>query len=225
MGETEANSVVNIGREMTLDRKGYMQELYQRLGPLPLTLEDINDTMRFYGDYFDAAGPEREQAVIAELGSPAYVAAQAALKMSSGKTPLTPGTAGKSVKRNVSVIWLVILGIIASPVALPMAIASAVFVFSMLVAALSVVFAFSVSGIACIVTGAGVALYSATLFYTEGFPTAIYFMGSGLLTVGIGGFLTRFGWWLCALLVRGAKAVGTRFFNKTKKGEVPQYAQ
>jgi uncharacterized membrane protein len=205
-----------------MNRREYMNELYQRLGPLPLTLEDVNDAMRFYEEYFDEAGPEREQAVIAELGSPAYVAAQVALKLTGSLTP--SATQRKEVKKNVSVIALIIIGIFAAPVALPLALGVVLAIASLLFAAFMVVVSFGISGIACMVTGVGVTLYSVSLLFTSGFGTGVYFMGSGLLAVGIGGFLAKFGWWLCALFVKGAKSVGKWFLRKIRKEEVFQHA-
>jgi uncharacterized membrane protein len=200
-----------------MNRKDYLTELYQRLTALPLTREDMTDALQFYEEYFDEAGPEQEQAVIAELGSPAYVAAQIALKLSSSPTPLCEKK--KVFRKNTSVAWMIILGIFAAPVALPLALSAGAVLLSLLLAAFSVVLAFSVAGVACIATGLGTALYASVMVFSLGFPTAIYFVGVGLLTLGIGGFLLMFGWWLGGLLVKGAIAIGSRFFSKSIKNE------
>lgn len=49
-----------------------MEELRLRLAVL--SAEERSDALQFYEEYFEDAGPENEQAVIAELGSPATVA-------------------------------------------------------------------------------------------------------------------------------------------------------
>jgi uncharacterized membrane protein len=110
-------------------------------------------------------------------------------------------------------------------VALPLAFSAVAVIFSLLFTALALVAAFGFSGIMCMVIGGGVVLYSFSLLVTEGFPTAIYFIGSGLLTIGVGGLLTRFGWWICALLIRGAKYIGIRFINKIKRNKGGSYEQ
>lgn len=53
------------------------QEFLQRLNRLlaDVTPEEREEALRYYEEYFDEAGPEQEQAVLAELGSPEKVAA------------------------------------------------------------------------------------------------------------------------------------------------------
>lgn len=53
------------------------QEFLQRLNRLlaDVTQEEREEALRYYEEYFDEAGPEQEQAVLAELGSPEKVAA------------------------------------------------------------------------------------------------------------------------------------------------------
>ena len=53
------------------------QEFLQRLSRLlaDVTVEEREEALRYYEEYFDEAGPEQEQAVLAELGSPEKVAA------------------------------------------------------------------------------------------------------------------------------------------------------
>jgi hypothetical protein len=94
---------------------------------------------------------------------------------------------------------------------------------SLLFAALCVVASFGFAGIVCMAAGVGVVLYSFPLFLTD-FATALYFAGSGVLTVGIGGILARFGWWMCGLFVKGAKYAAMFFFNRIRKNEGGQHA-
>lgn len=56
-----------------MNRIEFMTELAALLQDVPV--EERRDAMKFYNDYFDDAGEENEQQVIAELGSPAKVAA------------------------------------------------------------------------------------------------------------------------------------------------------
>lgn len=55
-----------------MDRMSYMERLAWLLGDLPE--EERNEALRYYEDYFEEAGPEREEEVISELGSPEQVA-------------------------------------------------------------------------------------------------------------------------------------------------------
>ena len=56
-----------------MNRIEFMTELAALLQDVPE--EERRDAMKFYNDYFDDAGEENEQQVIAELGDPAQVAA------------------------------------------------------------------------------------------------------------------------------------------------------
>ncbi len=55
-----------------MTRFEFMEELRLRLAVL--SAEERSDALQFYEEYFEDAGPENEQAVIDELGSPAAVA-------------------------------------------------------------------------------------------------------------------------------------------------------
>ena len=56
-----------------MTRDAFMKELAYLLQDI--SEEDRQDALQYYRDYFDDAGPEREEAVLRELGSPERVAA------------------------------------------------------------------------------------------------------------------------------------------------------
>ena len=60
----------------------YLSELEKRLSALPADAR--RDALNYYEEYFDAAGPDNEDATAAELGDPAEAAAD------SGRGGLTP---------------------------------------------------------------------------------------------------------------------------------------
>ena len=55
-----------------MTRNEYLGALRQELRSLPL--QEQEEALRYYEEYFDDAGPENEQQVIAELGSPRELA-------------------------------------------------------------------------------------------------------------------------------------------------------
>lgn len=55
-----------------MSRIEFMRELESLLSDIPL--EERNDAIKYYNDYFDDAGEEHEEEIIRELGSPAKVA-------------------------------------------------------------------------------------------------------------------------------------------------------
>lgn len=56
-----------------MDRQQFLQQLSALLSDI--TPEERGEAIRYYEEYFDEAGPGQEQAILAELGSPAKVAA------------------------------------------------------------------------------------------------------------------------------------------------------
>ena len=55
-----------------MDRQLFLQQLRALLSDT--APEEREEAIRYYEEYFDEAGPEQEQAILAELGSPAKVA-------------------------------------------------------------------------------------------------------------------------------------------------------
>ena len=59
-----------------MNKQTYLAKLAQLLAPLPE--QERQDALNYYEEYFDAAGPEAEDATAAELGDPADAARKAA---------------------------------------------------------------------------------------------------------------------------------------------------
>lgn len=76
-----------------MNKQTYLAKLAQLLAPLPE--QERQDALNYYEEYFDAAGPEAEDATAAELGDPA----DAARKILEGEgltLDAAPDTAGES---------------------------------------------------------------------------------------------------------------------------------
>jgi uncharacterized membrane protein len=156
-----------------------MAELERQLARIDS--REREEAIAYYNEYFDEAGPENEARVIAELGSPVRVAAQikadAAVKgMGSADTP--------PVKKGISTIWFVVLGIFALPIAVPIALAILAVGLSLLIAAFAIVAALVAAivaicavGVAAFIEGVGVLFVNA--------PTGLFCMGCGLVAAGV----------------------------------------
>mgnify|MGYP001310771237 CR=1 FL=1 len=57
-----------------MNRQDFMNQLAAELSKLPK--EEVQAAMEYYSEYFDEAGPEREQQAIKDLGSPSKIATQ-----------------------------------------------------------------------------------------------------------------------------------------------------
>jgi uncharacterized membrane protein len=196
-----------------MNRSEFFKKLEQGLSRVPN--DERNAALDYYNEYFDDAGPENEQKVIEELGSPAQIAARikadAAVKqLQSDRKP--------SMKKGISAVWLVILAILAAPIALPLAIGAAAVAIGLLAALIGIVIAliacvaaFFVGGI--VVIAAGIAVMATSI------PTAIFSVGVGLLVLGISILIGI----LVVLAARGifgsiAKSMNKQL-KKTSKGD------
>jgi len=186
-----------------MNREIFLWELQKQLRRLPV--DEIENTIGFYEEYFNDAGPEREAEVIAELGSPAAVAAKVIGEYAVGNSP--------SVKSAGSKLWVVILAVCASPVALPVAIAVLAVVFAMIVSLFAVCFSLGVSALAVAVSG--VVMFFAGFWALVIHPaTGLFYIGSGLLAVSLGSMLGIGMVQLCRAGVAGIQKLLGRFLIK-----------
>ena len=98
-----------------MNRTEYMNALEKRLRILPG--DSYREAMAYFQEYFDEAGPEREQQAIEDLGSPESAAEQIITNMAIDKTSVPH----KGIRKNMNALWIGILAICAVPVALPFA--------------------------------------------------------------------------------------------------------
>ena len=162
-----------------MNKQTFMQELEYRLRHL--TDEDKFDALEYYSEYIDDLNLPPDSDVCVHLGTPKEVARQIIAQTTERK--IEEQQEKKTTKGFGSVVWLAILGIFASPIALPLAFAAVVIFFSLLVTLGSIVFAFGVSGVACIASG--LVLCVASIF-TISWPQKMIMMGGGLFVIGLG---------------------------------------
>ncbi|MET4560949.1 putative membrane protein [Lysinibacillus parviboronicapiens] len=162
-----------------MDRASYLKKLRGKLHRLPA--QELDAALAYYEEYFDEAGEENEQQVIQQLGSPSKVASQIMADFALKDFDTTPA----STKKNMTTIWLIILAILSAPLSLPI-LATAV---ALIISLGAVVFSFVIAIVATILgifLGGLVALISGFFVLTEHWPTALLFIGVGLIVTGLG---------------------------------------
>ncbi|UUM62277.1 DUF1700 domain-containing protein [Streptococcus suis] len=151
-----------------MTRADYMNQLAGYLKRLPQ--EDFHDAMEHFNEYFDEAGPENEDQVIAELGSPKHAASDILAnlyeKEVSGEKPSTSNR-----------LLLVTLSILAAPMGLILGLVVLALFVSLILLVLALVLAMASICIALISLG-----ISGFLSAFELFTTAI---SSGILVTGL----------------------------------------
>lgn len=161
-----------------MNRREFMVQLKKYLRKLPS--DETQEVVAYYEQYFDEAGEENEQAVLAELGAPASVAAQIiadyAVKDAGGKT---------SAGRGLSTVWLVILAVLASPIALPLALVVVVLALTLVIVLLAVIISVGATGLGLLLGGIASAV-SSIFFVTQSLATSLFYLGVGLFAVAAG---------------------------------------
>jgi len=171
-----------------MNKNEFLAQLRSKLRGLPA--DEVETALAYYDEYFDEAGEQNEQSVIAGLGSPSEVASKIigdfAVKSIDNKKTTT--------KTKLNIIWIIILGIFASPIALPLAIAATAVVFALVVTVFSLIVALAVTAGALVLGGVGTLVAAMTLLFSD-FATGIFFIGVALLMGAVGLiFLTSLGY-------------------------------
>lgn len=155
-----------------MSRVEFINELRTKLQRLPQ--EEIDAAIEYYEEYFEDAGPEHEEEIIRGLGSPTQIARQIigdhALKAVVEEKHISP-------KKSLSTLWIVLLAIFASPIALPLAFAFVAVVFALIVAMGAIVLAMGIT-----VVAVGISFVIAII---SSFITLFIHPATGLVLIGL----------------------------------------
>lgn len=166
---------------MTIDE--YLAALAQTIRSLPPA--EADQAVAYYFEYLhDAADPD---AAMAELGTPRELA-----------STILAGYVAKQPTRSpkLNLTWAVALGILAAPVAAPVAISAFVVVLALLIVTIVVICALVATGIAILVSGVALAV--------TGIITVVAHLATGLSLLGTGLAATALGLvWLFGIISLG----------------------
>lgn len=227
-----------------MNRKEYLAKLSFLLQDIPE--EEREDAIGYYEDYFEEAGPENEERVIEELGSPEKVAAMIrdSVKGNTGEAEYTENgyydkrydeknkMPGKSQKekwhfkgdRNRNLALLIIIAMLVCGTALP-AIAGVVFGIGGGILGIAGGFlgVFMAAGGGCIgLIGGGIGMTIGGIVKLFTFvPTGLLMIGGGLLMIAAGICLLVFWVWILAkilpAIIRGIVGMFQKLFQKGGK--------
>lgn len=178
-----------------MTRTEYIAKLTKYLRKLPQ--KDYEEALEYFMEYFEEAGPENEARVIAELGTPKEAAHEVISRLLEEKI-----VEDKSSLRNkTAILWIAILAVLASPVALPillfflaMIMTLLMIIFAVIVTALALTFALLISGVYTFFTS--FSLLSVSLAST------LFGGGLGLLMFGGALLLLLISFEICKLIVK-----------------------
>ena len=173
----------------------FIAKLTKYLRKLPQ--QDYEEAIEYFMEYFEEAGPENEARVIAELGTPKEAAHEVISRLLEEKI-----VEDKSSLRNkTTILWIAILAVLASPVALPillfflaMLLTLLLIIFAVIVTALALTFALLISGVYTFFTS--FSLLNISLAST------LFGGGLGLLMFGGALLLLLISFEICKLIVK-----------------------
>lgn len=203
-----------------MSRAEFMEKLKKLLADIPEA--EREEALTYYEDYFDDAGEEKEEEVIASLGSPEKVAStiREGLKDPNAEAGefTEKGFQGYETEEKAEIIGgqpksrqkssdrmkglgtgglvlILILAIFALPILGPVLIGIVCVLFGVMAAIVAIIFAMFIVGVALLIAGAAVfASAVGTLFVTP--PVAVLLFGAALLLLGIGILLAMAGIWI-----------------------------
>ena len=195
-----------------MTRYEFMENLKNGIKSMPEP--DRTDAISYYEEYFDEAGEENEAKVIEELGNPYAISARLMAEYAYNKTQEREKIKSKN---NLKYIWMILLGICASPIAIPLVITIAALVFSLLVVVFSFAFVFVAIALSFIVGGI-VAFVAGIIMIFINPPSGILGIGASLLLMGIGILAAELFWTVIfRLLPIITREIG-KIFKKTSGG-------
>ena len=178
-----------------MTRTEYIAKLTKYLRKLPQ--QDYEEAIEYFMEYFEEAGPENEARVIAELGTPKEAAHEVISRLLNEKIIEDES----SLRNKTTILWIAILAVLASPVALPilllflaMLLTLLLIIFAVIVTALALTFALLISGVYTFFTS--FSLLNVSLAST------LFGGGLGLLMFGGALLLLLISFEICKLIVK-----------------------
>lgn len=160
-----------------------------------LSDDEQKDVIEFYREYMIDANLKTSDSIINELGTPKHLArkvlADYSIKMSEENYQnINNGqiSSNERFSKNLKMIGLVILALMASPVAIMIAIILIPLILLFLGLAVFGVFLFLFLVAVSVVVGIGLIFMGVSVVF-QSFPTTIFYTGAGLLILGLDFFL------------------------------------
>ena len=201
-----------------MNKNAFLSELSRKLRRLPK--EDFEDAMNYYNEYFLDAGVDDTTDVTPLVGTVDEVA-KTILDDCTEKQFEKVKTEG-GVKNSTKAVWLVILGIFAAPVALPLAIAAAAVVFALLITIFAVVFSLVIASAA--IAFAGLVAIPA-IFWATTPAQGMVVAGFSLMGIAIGILFCIAFYKLGELIVKGIIKLIRNISKSPKSSKRPETVQ
>lgn len=162
-----------------MNKNEFMKKLEHSLKHIPK--EDREDALTYYREYFEEMGADDSLDVTKEVGTPEDIAKDIIANCTQKHIEEQKENGG--IKSSATTIWMIILAIFASPIAIPLALTAVLLLLAFLLVLFSLVLAIAATGLAFAVSG--LALIFIT-FFAPGFAQKLLCAGIGLALLGAG---------------------------------------
>ncbi|MCR5767115.1 MAG: DUF1700 domain-containing protein [Lachnospiraceae bacterium] len=193
-----------------MNKQEFMQKLEHYLRHL--TDDDAQDALEYYSEYIDDLGLAPDEDVCARIGTPREVSRQIIAQTTERK--ISEQTEKNTVRGSGSILWLTILGICASPIALPISIALVVIVIALIITIGSILLSFFVAGCAMVLAGIALALLS---IISGSVGQVFVCVGCGIFIIGLGILFVMGSAKLTSLTVHGLSAMLNKAIAKRRQ--------
>ena len=160
-----------------MKRTEYLAQLDKYLKKLPKN--DYQEAMDYFVEYFDEAGPENEESVIAELGSPKEAAHDIIVNLLDKKIE------EDGPKSTTNVLQIATLSILAAPLAIPLALVIGILVFVFFFLTFIFAFVLAIGSFAFFAFALSTIWESLTYTLSLSIPSFLLTLGIGLLGFGL----------------------------------------
>lgn len=207
----------------------FLQELEQYLQGI--SEEERKEAISYYENYFEDAGAENEEAVLAELGSPKEVASSILAELEEAKTEKTdtlpmPAQEKTEKRDNSKLVLISLLLIFTAPVWLGVVLGMIGALVGLIIAVVALVIGFGLASVLCIIAGIAVFIFGVFRLFLIPLEGVLCF-GSGLLVFGIG-ILFFLAVLLCVQLIKfickGIQSGCKVLFSSKKRTEQSVYS-
>lgn len=191
----------------------YLDDVLDELQEIPE--DDRFDIIQYYEEYFLDSGKTVEE-VVDEYGSPKQFALKLKINYYSEQDD-DESEYSQSPKRKIRLIWMIVIGLCASPLLIPLALAFILAIFGILLGLIGVIIGIYVVCIS--ILGAGLfSIISGVAVLQQSIASGLFFVGLGLLATGVAVFfaplLLKGTKWLFQMMMNFVKWVGRRFITK-----------
>lgn len=194
----------------------YLNELNNYLSSLPQT--DRQDVIEFYQELMLDGNFQNEAAIVKEFGTSKQLAYKIQADYSATDNFSDSKNAKETSRSNLKSIWLIILGVLAAPVGIPLAIATVAVMIAILIAFCAIFITFAATITLLFIGGIYIFVRTFGLLFSSNWATGIFYVGISIALISVGLLLfpliIRFIRFLIAECAQFFRHIGRRVFKE-----------